>query len=299
MPEFLPLSVAGTVLVKTPGALLGGLWSLLRTVGGLTAISLWDTVLVLINTFTFKKKVGSVIPQGLPGHGGVWPGFVPPTSSDSRSPCPVLNAMANHGILPHNGRDINLDELAKKIHQTCNIAPTFCKSVSAAIAGTFGRNIIDLGDLCSPNVIEHEASLTREDYYFQPDVTRPSVQLCKRLLALAGDRPTITPADLSYFSSVRRAESKANNPHFYMTTGHKFFGSANCAVLYEVFAGRVDDIEIMLLEERFRDGWEPRPRGRMGLTMAQFHLRTFQIELNITPIKIDPFSDDAAVEPRS
>ncbi|KDQ17470.1 hypothetical protein BOTBODRAFT_574425 [Botryobasidium botryosum FD-172 SS1] len=258
MPELLPLRVAATVLVKTPGALLSGLWSVLKTIGGLTAISLWDIVLVLINTFTFKKKVGSVIPPGLPGHGGAWPAFVPPTSSDSRSPCPVLNAMANHGILPRNGRDINLDELAKKINQTCNIAPTFCKSVSTAIRDTFGRNIIDLGDLCSPNVIEHEASLTREDFYFQPDVTRPSVPLCKRLLALAKDRPTITPADLSHFSSIRRAESKANNPHFYMTTGHKFFGSANCAVLYEVFAGRVDDIEIMLLEERFRDGWEPR-----------------------------------------
>jgi len=82
-----------------------------------------------------------------------------------------------------------------------------------------------------------------------------------------------------------------------MTIGHKMFGSANCAVLYEVFGGRVDDIEIMLLEERFRDGWEPRCRGRMGFTMAQFHLRTLQIELGIKPVKIDPFSDDAAVEP--
>jgi hypothetical protein len=29
--------------------------------------------------------------------------FVPPTSTDQRGPCPGLNAMANHGYLPHNG----------------------------------------------------------------------------------------------------------------------------------------------------------------------------------------------------
>lgn len=31
-----------------------------------------------------------------------------PGPDDSRGPCPALNALANHGILPRNGRDINL-----------------------------------------------------------------------------------------------------------------------------------------------------------------------------------------------
>ena len=29
--------------------------------------------------------------------------FVPPGSGDERGPCPGLNALANHGYLPHNG----------------------------------------------------------------------------------------------------------------------------------------------------------------------------------------------------
>ena len=29
--------------------------------------------------------------------------YVAPTSSDLRGPCPGLNAMANHGYIPHNG----------------------------------------------------------------------------------------------------------------------------------------------------------------------------------------------------
>ena len=30
--------------------------------------------------------------------------YVAPTSSDLRGPCPGLNAMANHGYIPHNGQ---------------------------------------------------------------------------------------------------------------------------------------------------------------------------------------------------
>jgi hypothetical protein len=29
--------------------------------------------------------------------------FHPPTASDQRGPCPALNALANHGYIPHNG----------------------------------------------------------------------------------------------------------------------------------------------------------------------------------------------------
>jgi hypothetical protein len=29
--------------------------------------------------------------------------YVPPTANDLRGPCPGLNAMANHGYIPHNG----------------------------------------------------------------------------------------------------------------------------------------------------------------------------------------------------
>jgi hypothetical protein len=59
----------------------------------------WDLALTTVNIVSPKKPAGSVIPPGLPGHGGVWPPFEAPKSTDSRSPCPALNAMANHGTL--------------------------------------------------------------------------------------------------------------------------------------------------------------------------------------------------------
>lgn len=59
----------------------------------------WDNVIAVANLITPKLKAEEVVPHGAPGFHGAWPEFVPPTEGDSRSACPMLNAMANHGIL--------------------------------------------------------------------------------------------------------------------------------------------------------------------------------------------------------
>lgn len=60
----------------------------------------WDAFLALYNFVTPNKKVGTIVPKGCPGAGGTWPAFVAPKEGDSRSACPALNAMANHGMYP-------------------------------------------------------------------------------------------------------------------------------------------------------------------------------------------------------
>jgi len=60
-------------------------------------IGLWDISLTLFNLVTPKRPVGKVIPEGSPGAGGKWPEFIAPKEGDSRSACPALNALANHG----------------------------------------------------------------------------------------------------------------------------------------------------------------------------------------------------------
>jgi hypothetical protein len=57
----------------------------------------WDFVLEVINFVTPNRKKGHVTPQGTPGAGGKWPQYVPSREGDSRSACPALNALANHG----------------------------------------------------------------------------------------------------------------------------------------------------------------------------------------------------------
>lgn len=37
--------------------------------------------------------------------------YYPPTTADRRSPCPVVNALANHGYIPRDGRNVRSTEL--------------------------------------------------------------------------------------------------------------------------------------------------------------------------------------------
>lgn len=48
-----------------------------------------------------------------------------------------------------------------------------------------------------------------------------------------------------------------------------------------IFGGLVDDLEPMLVEERFSEKWEPRILDRYGLTMAKFNGTVLPVERNI------------------
>jgi hypothetical protein len=50
-------------------------------------VMLWDLGLAILN-FILPKR-----PAGVPGHKGKWPKYIAPREGDSRSACPMLNAM--------------------------------------------------------------------------------------------------------------------------------------------------------------------------------------------------------------
>jgi hypothetical protein len=92
--------------------------------------------------------------------------FEPPAADASRSPCPVLNSLANHGFLPRDGRDISQDQL--------NFAFTMALNIDEAVTINLAKptfNISTTGDPCTVNledmkahnVIEHDGSLSRAD----------------------------------------------------------------------------------------------------------------------------------------
>jgi len=261
------------------------------------AVFVWDFSLTLLNLVTPNRKIGHVVPEGHPGAGRVWPEYVAPKEGDSRCSCPVLNAMANHGILPHDGRNISFKELNKSIRATCNFAPTFCFFVPNFAANmlnkSYSKDTFDLAelDLHSESGIEHDASLTREDLYFQPNQGVPHLPYVKELLESATGKDKegnviLTPADLSRISSIRRAEARAKNPEFSLTEFHKIFGSSNSSTLLTIFGGRQRDLEPLLMKERIPEGWEPRIMARYGLTMITFNRIVFKVESGIDEKKV-------------
>ncbi|KAM0723065.1 hypothetical protein Q7P37_001265 [Cladosporium fusiforme] len=94
-----------------------------------------------------------------------------------RGPCPALNALANQGYLPRDGKNITLPQveeaLMTSLHQDKALASSISRPLRQILRpdGTF-----DLVDMRRHNVIEHDASLTRLDarqgdnYTFQPSM---------------------------------------------------------------------------------------------------------------------------------
>jgi len=95
--------------------------------------------------------------------------FVAPNKDESRSPCPALNALANHGFIDQSGRDITFFALVQALREVYNISLPLALLLS--IGGfllcrpksKFFSTTIDLHDLARHNKIEHDASLSRDD----------------------------------------------------------------------------------------------------------------------------------------
>jgi len=250
----------------------------------------WDFNLFLLNFVLPKHKPNAVVPAGAAGHHGQWPPYVPPGEGDSRSACPMLNAMANHGILPHDGKNISFRELNTKVRQTFNFAPSFCFFVPKFSADflnkSYWKDKFDLADLSKHNAIEHDGSLTRHDAAIVPDQGAPDLQLVDELLQEATGKmpdgsPLLTKKDLSLALSKRRVASKKVNDQYTESLFHNMFGSANSSTMLTIFGGRVDDLRPMLVEERFSDNWQPRILEHFGLTMAAFNGTVLPVERGV------------------
>ncbi|GIJ91753.1 hypothetical protein Asppvi_010725 [Aspergillus pseudoviridinutans] len=262
---------------------------LLITIALVLLFAVWLTIrdlyYCIANLFLPRRHVGSVVPSDHPGHGGVWPQFQAPSpATDSRSPCPALNALANHGILPRSGKHISYKHLSHAIQHAYNLAPSLADQLTAsAYQLDQGRGRIDLQDLSALNVIQHDASFTRPDIAFCPDQGVPHPDLVDRFLSHASNGKSLSLDDIVYFSALRRAECRRNNGQYSMRWSflHQFFGSGNNALMYSVFGGDVNDLRVWLAEERFPDQWEPRNREARGHTIMQAMTTTLIIELNI------------------
>jgi len=247
----------------------------------------WDTLLVFLNLLLPNKAIGNVVPKGHPGYKGEWPEYIPRKDTDSRCSCPAINALANHGIIAHDGRNIKFTELTNQLRNTYNVSPTFSRFIPNFAAEfmhkSYGKGTFDLEELDLHNEgIEHDGSLCRDDAYHVKDQSIIAVPVIEDCLGRASGKdangdPLLLPADLSAALSQRYADCKATNPEYKLDFGHKVFACGNATTMLAVFGGRVNDLRAMLLEERIPEGWEPRIRSRYGYTMGAFNVTVFRV----------------------
>lgn len=95
---------------------------------------------------------------------------------EGRSPCPGLNALANHGFLPRSGKNIDYDLVNEATILAYNYKNgTWFDAVQMAFTTNVSttdtpNETFDLFDLARHDAIEMDGSLSRNDIYFGDDV---------------------------------------------------------------------------------------------------------------------------------
>ncbi|ESZ94018.1 hypothetical protein SBOR_5596 [Sclerotinia borealis F-4128] len=104
---------------------------------------------------------------------GSFTAWSPPGPGDVRSPCPAMNSLANHGFLPHNGRGFTIPDVIAALDTALNVGADFATAIGGAgllsVPGNSLATSFDLDNLNEHNFpIEHDASLSRADYFSSP-----------------------------------------------------------------------------------------------------------------------------------
>lgn len=81
----------------------------------------------------------------------------------------MLNTLANHGFLPHDGKDISEARTIQALGRALNIDKKLSEFLFEEALTTnphTNATTFSLNDLSRHNILEHDASLSRQDAYF-------------------------------------------------------------------------------------------------------------------------------------
>ncbi|KAJ0123987.1 hypothetical protein J7T55_012460 [Diaporthe amygdali] len=214
-----------------------------------------------------------------------FPPYNPPSHGDARSACPGINALANHGWLPHNGRNITYDMLIEAVRD--GFAFDLPPSIPAFANTTFHSAISDPAniaihpenitfDMDTVNThngpIEFDGSLSRKDAFFGSPVAfdRPTWDTQWRLMEEEHEASNSTGDyfDLAVAARARARhvllKSQAGNKDFLFTNG-TLNNSAGTTALYMMVLGgmtkvvKKDWLWAFFVEERipYKEGFQP------------------------------------------
>lgn len=128
--------------------------------------------------------------------------FHPPFPGDLRSPCPALNALANHYIIPHSGRNLTVPLLVKAFKESMNIGEDFTSFVATAALplapdhGASGQfSLADISVHGKDASMEHDGSLSREDFAKGGDATSFNKKVFAEFLGYFKGKKEVTIED--------------------------------------------------------------------------------------------------------
>ncbi|KAG9231169.1 Peroxidase, family 2-domain-containing protein [Amylocarpus encephaloides] len=197
-------------------------------------------------------------------------GWAPGGADDFRGPCPMMNTLANHGFLPHDGRNITRENA---IH-TLNTGLAFDTTLAGimwdqAVFSNPKPNAIffTLDNLNQHNVLGHDASLSRQDAFFGNNHVFNQT-IFDATTALWGGT-TLDANMLAMGKLARQVASKAFNPEYKFTSTTEAFSLGELAAPILMFgdhaAATVDRamVEFFFENERLPSdlGWTKQTNG--------------------------------------
>ncbi|KAH7136182.1 Peroxidase, family 2-domain-containing protein [Dendryphion nanum] len=211
--------------------------------------------------------------------------WAPPGPGDIRGPCPAMNSMANHHIIPHNGKNLTVALLAEALAGTFNLSPemgTIVSTIGLATAPDPSVGHFQLNHLNKHNAFEHDASLSRVDFYYSGEegIAKFDNATFKRWFSHFDGLKYI---DLEIAAKARYAMvqySRKNTPGFTYEEQHRITSYAETIKFMKTMVDgtgktRRDFVKILFEQERlpFREGWRPPTEQVTGFLMADFVLR--------------------------
>ncbi|KAK3328253.1 Chloroperoxidase [Cercophora scortea] len=164
-----------------------------------------------------------------------------PSPTDRRSPCPMVNALANHGYLPRDGKSVSLARLIVGCKEGINLAAdaTILVGLKALQTSTTGNPLtFNLDDLSKHGVIEHDGSLSRNDvasgdnHTFAPEIWAT--------VAAHFTEDTISIETAAQARKDRLAAAPKLNPAFSMSDDDKRFSFIETSLYLRVFGHGTD-----------------------------------------------------------
>ncbi|KAI8473930.1 MAG: hypothetical protein J3K34DRAFT_161581 [Monoraphidium minutum] len=240
-----------------------------------------------------------------------WPEYRAPGPGDSRGPCPAVNALANHGYINRNGRNITLPEIAAAAKKVFNAEPAASFAIGGAVVvagrtpgalipgGLFpgpvpgkplartGASLLSfskLADIFLEGRAFFPASFVRDDSAAsQPQPSVPNPARVNITLAFAEQTGGYLTAE-----SCARARpavlnfSRASNPSLTLPALATLVHAGDCVLSLAVFGDgsrvRADHLRSFWAEERIPEDWAPR---KVPATLAELLVRLpKQITLN-------------------
>ena len=230
---------------------------------------------------------------------------------EHRGPCPALNALANDGYLPRDGK-VTVDQLVHALHERLGIAQSIAMLLAkVAMArhgkpGEGGARMLDLADLVEHGFIEHDASLTRPDSR-DGDAAAVCPPLLDQLVSLSQDGKTLTLEDLATAHQLRMAQSAAGGHSVPFKAG--VLGTFEAALLYQVLRANgvvaITEAREFLGSEHIPADLAPRDIGWGSLALTAARLAVMgnspfsaakrrARELAASPAPVCPFAHGAA-----